>query len=97
MMKHIEWERPSIQQVFGQAVWNPEKEMWEVALTLTEMVYTNTKNYLTVQKNFEVDVKACDEFVLPTAIIQANGFKATEIIKGSVIANTKREGVETEY
>lgn len=97
MMKHIDWEQPHIQQVFGQAVWNPKKEMWEVALTLTDMVHTNTKNYLTVQGSFEADVEACDEFVLPTAIIQANGFRATEIIKGSVIANIKRDGIETEY
>ena len=98
MMKHIDWEQPHIQQVFGQAVWNPEKRMWEVKLVLTDMVHTAvSKEYLTIQSNFEADVAACDEFVLPTAIIQANGFKATEIIKGSVIANTKREGVETEY
>lgn len=98
MMKHIDWEQPHIQQVFGQAVWNPEKRMWEVKLVLTDMVHAAvTKDYLTIQTNFEVDVAACDEFVLPTAIIQANGFKATEIITGSVIANVKRDGVESEY
>ena len=97
MMKNIDWEQPHIQQVFGQAVWNPEKGMWEVKLTLTDMVHTNFDKYVTIQTNFEVDVRACDEFVLPTAIIQANGFRAEEIIEGSVIANTKRDGIETEY
>ena len=96
-MKNIDWEQPHIQQVFGQAVWNPEKGMWEVKLTLTDMVHTNFDKYVTIQTNFEVDVRACDEFVLPTAIIQANGFRAEEIIEGSVIANTKRDGIETEY
>ena len=98
MIKHIDWEQPHIQQVFGQAVWNPEKGMWEVALTLTNMVHTAvSKEYLTIQSNFEADVEVCDEFVLPTAILQANGIKAEEIIRGSVITNIKREGVETEY
>jgi hypothetical protein len=97
MMKHIDWEQPHIQQVFGQAIWNPEKGAWEVTLTLTDMVHTNLKEYLTVQTNFEVDVEACDEFVLPTAIIQANGFRAEEILEGTVITNTKRDGIETEY
>jgi len=72
--------------------------MWEVKLVLTDMVHTAvSKEYLTIQSNFEADVAVCDEFVLPAAIIQANGFKATEIIKGSVIANIKREGIGSEY
>lgn len=97
MMKRIDWEQPHIQQIFGQAIWNSEKGMWEVILTLTNMVHTVSKEYVAIQTNFEADVKACDEFVLPATIIQANGFKAEEIIKGSVITNTKRNSIETEY
>ena len=98
MMKHINWEQPHIQQVFGQAVWNSEKGMWEVKLILTDMIHTaDSKEYLTIQSNFEADVEECNEFVLPTAILQANGIIAEEIIEGSVITNIKRDGVETEY
>ena len=98
MMKHIDWEQPHIQQVFGQAVWNTEKCAWEVKLVLTNMTRNAvTKEYITIQSNFETDVRACDEFVLPTAIIQANGYKADEILEGSEVFNTKREGIESEY
>lgn len=98
MMKHIDWEQPHMQQIFGQAVWNPEKGMWEIKLILTDMIHTAvSKEYLTIQSNFEADVAVCDEFVLSTAIIQANGFKAEEIIEGSVITNIKRNGIETEF
>ena len=88
-MKKIKCEHPEMQQIFGRAIWNEEKGLWEVSLLFTEARYCLGGDYRMMESSFEAEVSACDEFVLPAAMIQAKGFNAEEIISGSIVKNLK--------
>ena len=81
-MKNIELtnEIPSTMSINANAIWNQEKEIWEVSVfeISTSHNYKGEPLYSQRIENFEI--KECDEFVLPCAILVMNGLNSKLLI-----------------
>lgn len=61
--------QPTVMNVMAQAVWNDEKQAWEVSVVFNENRHTLQGDYICHQSSNKYLVDdCCDEYVLSTAI-----------------------------
>jgi hypothetical protein len=82
-MKHIELTEkiPSTMTMNVNAVYNEEKECWEVVILevgTAKAVITNEPLYYQRETSIEI-CDECDEFVIPIAILEHNGINTHKL------------------
>lgn len=68
-------------EVNAKAVWNEEKEKWEVTVHLFEdnLVSLEDGSLFSLTLDEKVEIACCDEFVIPMAILDTQGLDTTSI------------------
>lgn len=64
-------------QVKAKAIYNEKKGVWEVQIKQKEFINNIWKKFRTTCNNYEI--KECDEFVIPWAILEDNGIDTKKI------------------
>lgn len=73
-------DHPCTITVTAQAVWNPEKGIWEVDILQNETRYSALgDHYDFVQSVHHVEVEDCDEYVIADALLEANGINVQSL------------------
>ena len=74
------FRKKPIQKIKAKAVWNKEKNVWEVVVKQKITARNFYDKYFTTKtKSKVIKVNECDEFVIPWAILEDNGID-TKII-----------------
>ena len=69
----------NIMTVNAEAVWNEEKCKWECKVSTVDK-YENVKGEPCEEtRTIKCDIEACDELVLPMAILECNGISADKV------------------
>ena len=67
--------------IMAKAVWNESKGAWECDIVAVDR-FENVKGEQAEQtRTLKCDIEACDEFVLPMAILECNGIDSDEVMK----------------
>lgn len=86
MFKKIEiGEQPDMMNINAQAIWNDNKECWEVNIISTNARTTVDGQYTVYQNTYSANVNICDEYVIATALLDMNGID----VSASPINNSK--------
>ena len=70
--------------VIANAVWNDEKELWEVEvhqISTHDEDCTFGQGATMEQHTSNFEIKMCDELIIPMAILKDNGIDTDELIK----------------
>ena len=74
------FRKKPIQKIKAKAVWNKEKNVWEVVVKQKITARNFYDKYFTTKtKSKVININECDEFVIPWAILEDNGID-TKII-----------------
>lgn len=77
------FRRKHTMKVKAKAVWNKDKELWEVVIKQEETAFVYprgkwVKKFRNHTAKYEID-DCCDEYVIPWAILQDNGINTNAI------------------
>ena len=76
------FRKKPIQKIKARAVWNKEKNVWEVIVKQKITARNLYNKYFTTKtKSKTIEVCECDEFVIPWAILEDNGIDTKTINK----------------
>lgn len=67
------FQRKPKQKVKIVAIWNKEKQTWECKIKQKENVKTIDSKIITIKSKSKKEIKECNEFVIPFALLEHNG------------------------
>ena len=65
----------------AKAVWNEDKGKWECDILAVDRVVDLKGEQWEQTRTLKCDIEACDEFVLPMAILECNGIDSDKVMK----------------
>ena len=81
-MEMILNNKPEIMTASIQAVWDEENGYWLVRVIQKDARTYNSGEYKFINTEENFKISACDEFVLASALLKANGINVKELFDG---------------